>query len=271
MSLWTWTRITAIPCAMFVCKHPTETRQRKYKLTPLEDASRITNEWKKGNSRSSSSNDVAASNTGWKRPNSFSGASNFEPKAKKPKSQTYATTLITKPFSSASNLNKPFKTPFKSKSPSESIRHHDVLEEIDEDTEHESEAPGAYIDAQENSSLEPTNHRHELARMPSPEAKLDFEIEPGETYSQKIDLSARREWIRTLALALCKGPWDQNTILRLAQNIEVRAHGFSSTTTGYKERMRARLDAVKVLVSGGDVQHEEEGEEVLEVVSEVCR
>ncbi|KAK0187752.1 P-loop containing nucleoside triphosphate hydrolase protein [Armillaria mellea] len=209
--------------------------------------------------------------TGWKRPNSFSGASNFEPKAKKPKSQTYATTLITKPFSSASNLNKPFKTPFKSKSPSESIRHHDVLEEIDEDTEHESEAPGAYIDAQENSSLEPTNHRHELARMPSPEAKLDFEIEPGETYSQKIDRSARRECIRTLALALCKGPWDQNTILRLAQNIEVRAHGFSSTTTGYKERMRARLDAVKVLVSGGDVQHEEEGEEVLEVVSEVCR
>lgn len=51
----------------------------------------------------------------------------------------------------------------------------------------------------------------------------------------------------------------------------MRAHGFSSTTMGYKERMRARLDAVKVLVSGGDVQNEEEGEEVLEVVNEMCR
>ncbi|PBK75188.1 ATP-dependent DNA helicase [Armillaria solidipes] len=254
-----------------VCKHPTETRQRKYKLTPLEDASRIANEWKKNSSRTSSSNDVPASNTGWKRPNSFSGTSNFEPKAKKPKSQAYAPTLITKPFSSASVLNKPFKTPFKSKTPS--IRHHDDLEEIEEDTEHESEVVGADIDAQESSSLEPTNHRHELARMPSPEpdVKFCFEIEPEETFSQKIDFSARRECIRALALALCKGPWEQNTILRIAQSIEVRAHGFSSTTTGYKERMRARLDAVKVLVSGGDVQYEEEGEEVLEVVNEVCR
>ncbi|KAK0504322.1 ATP-dependent DNA helicase [Armillaria luteobubalina] len=253
-----------------VCKHPSETRQRKYKLTPLEDASRIANEWK-NSSRTSSSNDVQTSSTGWKRPNSFSGTSNFEPKAKKHKSQTCAPTLITKPFSSASGLNKPFKTPFKSKSPS--IRYHDVPEEIEEDNEHESEVPGADIDAQENSNLELTNYRHELARMPSPkpEAILDFEIEPEETFSQKINFSARRECIRTLALALCRGPWEQNTILQLAQNIEVRAHRFSSTTTGYKERMRARLDVVKVLVSGGDVQYEEEGEEVLEVVNEVCR
>ncbi|KAK0202100.1 P-loop containing nucleoside triphosphate hydrolase protein [Desarmillaria ectypa] len=252
-----------------VCKHPKETRQRKYKLTPLEDAGRIANEWK-NSSRTSSSNEVSASNTGWKRPNSFSGTSNFEPKAKRPKSQAYAPTLITKPFSSASVLNKPFKTPFKSMSP---IRHHDDLEEIEEDTEHESEeVPGADIDAQESSSLEPTTHYHELTWMPSPEpeAELCFEIEPEETFSQKIDSSARHECIQTLVRALCKGPWEQSAILRIAQSIELRAHGFSSTTTGYKERMRARLDVVKILVSGGDVHDEEEGEEVLEVVNEAC-
>ncbi|KAG7445649.1 uncharacterized protein BT62DRAFT_170597 [Guyanagaster necrorhizus] len=76
-----------------VCKYPRETRQRKYKLTPHEDAGRIANEWQKRNSRTSSSDDVSASNTAWKRPNSFSGTSNFEPKAKKPKSQIYASML----------------------------------------------------------------------------------------------------------------------------------------------------------------------------------
>ncbi|PBK97309.1 ATP-dependent DNA helicase, partial [Armillaria gallica] len=51
-----------------VCKHPTETRQRKYKLTPLEDASRIANEWKKNSSRTSSSNDVPASSKCFQNP-----------------------------------------------------------------------------------------------------------------------------------------------------------------------------------------------------------
>ncbi|KAK0462094.1 P-loop containing nucleoside triphosphate hydrolase protein [Desarmillaria tabescens] len=254
-----------------VCKYPKETRQRKYKLTPLEDAGRVANEWKKNSSRTSSSDNVSASDIGWKRPSSFSGASNFEPKAKKPKSQTYAPTLITKPFSSASVLNKPFKTPFKSAS--SSIRHHDDLEEIEEDTEHESEeVPGADIDTQESSRSESIVHHYERERMPSPEpgAELCFEIEPEETFSKKIDFSARHKCIRALAWALCKGPWEQSAILKIAQRVELRAHGFSSTTTGYKERMRARLDVVEILVSGRDVQAEEEGEEVLEIVNEVC-
>lgn len=254
-----------------VCKYPRETRQRKYKLTPHEDAGRIANEWQKRNSRTSSSDDVSASNTAWKRPNSFSGTSNFEPKAKKPKSQIYASMLITKPFSSASVLNKPFKTPFKSIPPS--IQHHDVPKEI-EDTEHETEeVPGTPINAQESSSSVPTIHYHELAPISSPEpgAELSFEIRPEETFSQKIDFSVRHECIQALALALCKGPWKQSAILRIAQSIELRAHGFSSTAGGYKERMRARLEVVKILVSGADVQDEEEGEEVLEVVNEVCR
>ncbi|KAK0487771.1 P-loop containing nucleoside triphosphate hydrolase protein [Armillaria novae-zelandiae] len=226
-----------------VCKHPSETRQRKYKLTPLEDASRVANEWK--------------NSTGWKRPNSFSSTNNFEPKAKKLKSQAYAPTLITKPFSSAPGLNKPFKMPFKSKSPS--IQHHDILEEIEEDSEHESEVAGADIDAQENPSLELTSYRHELARMPSPkpEVKLDFEIEPEETFSQKIDLNGDAVFCATAG-----------TVQRPMGTKYYTA--ISTEHRRYKERMRARLDAVKVLVSGRDVQYEEEGEEVLEVVNEVC-
>lgn len=79
----------------------------------------------------------------------------------------------------------------------------------------------------------------------------------------------RRECLHRLARTLLKGPWKQENVFTVAQRVELGVHRFSSTSSGYRERMITRVDVARKLAKGLSVCGDE-ADDMRELIEEVC-
>ncbi|KAF7980651.1 hypothetical protein HWV62_37470 [Athelia sp. TMB] len=190
--------------------------------------------------------------------------------------------LVTKEYSSATSLKKPFKTPFKTpfKVPLQLPALHDVpspevkeaspdleisddevvvMEEIKEASYPES--CGRYIDLRHCTVAE--CFAAPCAQWPEEDMRVELEV----SFSQKIPADVRREGSRAIRQALQKtfmgsradevwsnirhSPLSEDTrnaiLSQTAQELEFRAMSLCTTVDGYKARADSQVDAVKIL------------------------
>ncbi|EGN93927.1 hypothetical protein SERLA73DRAFT_78305 [Serpula lacrymans var. lacrymans S7.3] len=220
------------------------------------------------------------SSGGSKRPNDIS----YDASSKKPKSShAMPSKLITKPFESMRSLKKPFKTPFKipavPQNPPRPERRVSPQALEDEDViiveDHELSC---------NSSIPPLADQHDEVEIVdtalqysgriSPSVELpEVGVELDAGFSQKISSNLREDSFNSLRGVLHKvfmmngketedQMWSyleyspstangRDTVLaEAAKAIEYSAHTMSVTDTGYKERLRAKMQAVEMMKRG---------------------
>ncbi|KAF8907399.1 P-loop containing nucleoside triphosphate hydrolase protein [Mucidula mucida] len=255
-----------------VCKYPEVVRRQKLKLSSWEQAGQA-NQWRKGGARDSSNEEISKPSIGtWKRPvSSIGGLSNSEPKNKKPKVSNQApTALVTKPFSSANTLRKPFKSPFMKAPPPSPAPKVEVVEDIEEDDieEFSSEEHSEPAEPSESDVVDDSTSSERPDSPPGPH--VDIDLEPKESGFSKVDMPTRRQSLQALARALLKGPWKQRHVFKVAQIVEVEVQVFSSTAEGYQDRMKARAKIAAGLAKGQEAK-DEQAEEMMTVIKKVCR
>ncbi|KAI3607339.1 atp-dependent dna helicase recq [Moniliophthora roreri] len=190
----------------------------------------------------------------------------------------YAPALVTKPFSSASSLKKPFRTPFKVPS---TIREPSPLLASSETTE--PDLPPLNVPSQEEGEDEVTMH----PRAPPPAGPLqDVSITLEESSSTKVDEISRRKGVDNIRQALYETfsnhswrdirlPNDTRKqaefFTKVAQELEYLVLGFSSTLDGYEERIRVKVRAARQLQSKQTSKEDEDVQEVLQVIQSAIR
>ncbi|KIY61696.1 ATP-dependent DNA helicase [Cylindrobasidium torrendii FP15055 ss-10] len=241
-----------------VCKYPDVTRNAKRKLTPLGDsANNSANDWRSVAAAKKEEAKIA----NWKRPGP--SGTQQEPAPKKPRLAALAPALVSKPFSSAAALRKPYKPPTMNKPLSTSAiprKPDHVIEDIEDDEEEEVVSPQAPPSRPASSEV--------LDSDDGNDDSIHIDVEPLETYSEKIDAAARRECLHTLVRRLLRGPWDREQVYRIGQKVEVGAHRFSSTTSGFRERMGVHAKAARKLVRDKDAVGDEV-DDLREVIEQV--
>ncbi|KAJ7160113.1 ATP-dependent DNA helicase [Mycena filopes] len=220
-------------------------------------------------------------------------------KASASSTPSFGKALVTKPFRSAINLTKPFKTPFLTSAAAGSSPEVEVEEEReqspappDEDEEVDSDPVQIVADSRSRPS----------SPMELPDAEIALEV----SFSEKIEATLRHKALEDIRKALHKlllrgsdrdieQMWSQlgtddnadnetrATLLNAAaHSLEFAALSMCSTADGYECRTEGTVDAVRFLGKhcgawdGPDAKHseDEEWEEaraVLVVLRQVCR
>ncbi|KAF9013156.1 P-loop containing nucleoside triphosphate hydrolase protein [Cyathus striatus] len=220
------------------------------------------------------------------------------PPAKRSKLQiSLPRSLVTRPFSSAASLSKPFRTPFKvpSKQPSKIYEDHDLEEQTetpnqpnvelqDIDTTMEAdESPVEIIDSQPQLHSKLPKQRSVSPIMP------DVDIELEHCTSEKIPMSVREigfERIRkSLYKAFSNNLWnrldvmthvkDRDDILsRTSHEVEFLAFAHCSSELGYKLRVKTLSDAVETLEESNDWtttnEDFDDSREILDIIRRFC-
>ncbi|KAL0565095.1 hypothetical protein V5O48_016934 [Marasmius crinis-equi] len=302
-----------------VCKYPDRTRKRKGVLSSEEyassqasstsyrieddendpaDAQRAAGKTGWGNiSRSTSLSNVntntasrAISNISSKRPaaDSLSKPGSDSKKTK----VDFAPPLVTKPFNSASNLRKPFKSPF-IKAPLEKSTIVNNAEPLPE-PQMTSDFPRATTSTTDTGSSEPRASKLDVSPVDNGELEhlnaIKIELEDGG--STKIPIDSRRKGVDSLRIAIhtlfSRYPsvwaWFESSkprdtkkaaefFAQVARDLEYLALTFSSTAEGYEERikikMRAANELAEIVEAGKDPTANEDVSEVVQCVKDV--
>ena len=81
-------------------------------------------------------------------------------------------------------------------------------------------------------------------------------------------MPTRRKCLHALARVLLSGPWKQSQSLKVARTVEVSVHGFSSTPSGYLERMGTKVRTATGLAQGLEVKGDD-AEEMMDIIREL--
>ncbi|KAJ6612253.1 P-loop containing nucleoside triphosphate hydrolase protein [Mycena sp. CBHHK59/15] len=215
--------------------------------------------------------------TNYKRPRYEQNDQTYK---KKTKGASYGTPLVTKPFRSAANLKKPFKTPFRT--PLQPVV---AQPQAEVEAEEHTMSPAPQLDIETEVDL--ANSRPS-SPVELPDANISLDV----SFSQKIDRSLRYDALAAIRRALHKvftrseELWRRlaagkivdvdarNDILNAASHaLEFTAHSLCSTPEGYEWRVAGTVAGVKYLGGGGVAEEEEwdDAREVVEALRGVCR
>ncbi|KAJ7701417.1 P-loop containing nucleoside triphosphate hydrolase protein [Mycena rosella] len=306
-----------------ICKYPDKTKRRHMKLSseeyagtqvPAQVAHYDDDDYPRaGPNRENSNNYSTNSTTVWKK--NFRDAE-VESNYKRPRAEqteqpgrykkskgassstpSYGKALVTKAFRSATDLKKPFKTPFRV--PSAAVTAEEPAPEVDVD---DREPSPPVLDEDEDDSepnvqvVEATNTRPSSPiELPDAETGLDV------SFSQKIEPSMRHTALTAIRKALHKvflrGSDVEQTWMKLgggldskarasildaaAHSLEFTALSMCSTADGYESRTEGTVDAVRCLgenlgswdskvARSGDDEEWEDAQAVLVVLRQVC-
>ncbi|KAF7987033.1 hypothetical protein HWV62_149 [Athelia sp. TMB] len=205
--------------------------------------------------------------------------------------------LVTKEYSSATSLKKPFKTPFKTpfKVPLQPPALHDVpspeVKEASPDLEISDDEVVVMEEIKEVSYPESSP----CAQWPEEAMRVELEV----SFSQKIPADVRRDGSRAIRQALQKtfmgsradevwsnirhSPLSEDTrnaiLSQTAQELEFRAMSLCTTVDGYKARADSQVDAVKILrgpniwaaQAGPEDEDGEDARNVIEIMQRLCK
>ncbi|KAF7364828.1 ATP-dependent DNA helicase [Mycena venus] len=312
-----------------ICKYPEKTKRRHAKLSSEEfAATQVPVHVPRGDdeedypphagpSRANSSTNNNNSDIAWRR--NFRD-SEVQPNNKRSRSEqsdqmswykkskgvsssntpSYGKALVTKPFRSAVNLKKPFKTPFLTS----------VNTAVDSPPElevEERESSPVVPDDDDEVEVEPDDVQlvedsKNISRSSSPLDLPNAEISLEVPFSQKIPASLRHEALIAIRKALHKvflrgsdiekmwadlGKPNADLDARVsllndtAHSLEFSAHSMCSTARGYERRTEGTVEAVRFLgnhwgamdgkgVQQGDEDEWDDAREVLAALKEVC-
>ncbi|KAK7062749.1 hypothetical protein VNI00_000238 [Paramarasmius palmivorus] len=205
--------------------------------------------------------------------------------AKKPKVE-YPPPLVTKAFSSASNLKKPFKTPFKV--PSAATNAQESTGVLHVTVEHSEPEPSSSED------LDQVKDQPIEVMVNDFEAMPDVNIVLEESGSSKVDSDARHKGVECIRHALYDAfstrpqshirlPDDARkrqvlesqllriacTLTQVAQQLEFLVLSYSSTLDGYKQRIKVKVRAARDLVNALHEKRAHEDEDIQEVLQTI--
>ncbi|KAG0698288.1 P-loop containing nucleoside triphosphate hydrolase protein [Suillus ampliporus] len=233
------------------------------------------------------------------------------PPAKKAKLEPLPPALITKPHSSVNTLRKPFKTPFKVpfKQPPQEARviessdtqqttqkdegqNHDddEIEVVDVSFKSARQTSWGELPQEDTPEEEPTD----FGQGCEPQADLpEIDIKLEASISKKIPEPTRKEIFHTLRQALHRVlHWDDSDdglwvnlsnapsnaearhllLAEAAKEIEYTVHAMSATESGYRQRAKAKLHAVKLMERRESLwpidaaHYDEDEEEAIEII-----